>query len=137
MPMFAIIVLVSACGDDANLIAEGVGTSCVVGLVPEGGFVSSEVYLVTESTECNFAPTSGITQVCMVFNLEGDPTTGCTENCSDPNEVTARVYCTARCAGPNDGPYITCPSDFECTPILDDSQGDPDQAGSYCVRSGS
>lgn len=60
--------------------------------------------------------------------------------CTDRREEDA-VYCSCRCADVNgktdDGAsYCTCPSGFECTPLVT-SIGPTDQGltGSYCVKS--
>ena len=46
--------------------ASGVGDPCAPEVVPEGGFNMAEAYLETSSVQCR-------TRVCMVYQLEGDP----------------------------------------------------------------
>jgi hypothetical protein len=48
------------------------------------------------------------------------------------------VYCSCRCAGPDQNAhYCECPDGYNCTKLVDDlGLGRGQLAGSYCVRSG-
>ncbi len=48
------------------------------------------------------------------------------------------VYCSCRCAGPDDGArYCKCPSGFECLDLVPNTGTSGNQlVGSYCVREG-
>ncbi|HSC87667.1 MAG TPA: hypothetical protein VLC09_10370 [Polyangiaceae bacterium] len=46
------------------------------------------------------------------------------------------VYCSCRCAGPDEGArYCSCPSGFQCVELVDDlGLGKGQLAGSYCIK---
>jgi hypothetical protein len=53
-------------------------------------------------------------------------------------QAEAAVYCSCRCAGPDQNArYCECPDGYNCTKLVDDlGLGRGQLAGSYCVRSG-
>jgi hypothetical protein len=105
-----------------------VGQACIPTDIPSAGFSESEAYLETNHAACQ-------TGICLVSGLSGDPRPGCTGHpgCASPSEVAKRVFCTCRCAVPEDSAdSCTCPSGFSCMSIL--GQGAPTVRGSYCVR---
>lgn len=117
--------------------ASGVGDPCVPEVVPEGGFNRAEAYLETSSVQCR-------TRVCMVYQLEGDPSES-REECNDRGgadcafkpimaDIDDRVFCTCRCDAPvgNGAPLCACGEGFTCTQVLD--LGGDGIRGSYCVR---
>jgi hypothetical protein len=116
-----------------------VGDPCIPDNVPSDGFQASESYIETQSVQCR-------TRVCLVYNFRGDPndtpdTTGCTPGsgtCVTENQVADGIYCSCRCAIPDDvsssTPTCDCPSDFECRELVDVEGAGPGARGSYCVR---
>jgi hypothetical protein len=45
------------------------------------------------------------------------------------------VYCSCRCGGPDPkGSYCACPTGYACQDLID--SGNPDFAGSYCIKAG-
>ena len=109
---------------------EAVGDPCTPENVPPGGFLSGEAYLETSSVQCR-------TRVCIVNDLQGDPTRFCdvdpTAGCVTQADVDNSVYCTCRCDGPaGAADFCTCPTGFACTQVL--SSGGVGIVGSYCVK---
>ncbi len=115
----------------------GVGAACRPLAVPmrdangnglNDGYAASESFVETGTGMCT---TTG----CLVFHIAGDPRPGCnpaTSECSDPTEVTRRVYCSCRCAGPPGASLCTCPSSYVCIPVLELAMTPLE--GSYCLR---
>lgn len=130
---FVVLSILCSCalGDSDERLS--LGSQCMPEQIPEGGFSSTEAYLETSSVQC-------VTDVCMVFQLEGDPSQDCavasTPLCTEQEEVARRVYCTCRCDAPSSpgAAVCTCPDDFVCHPVLE--LGGPGVEGSYCVRKG-
>ena len=119
-------------------IEDRVGEACTVELVPPGGFVASESYLETSSVSC-------ATRVCLVYEFGGDPSetreacesdgsSGCSE-LPTADEVHRSVYCTCRCAVPDDSTATpcSCPTGFTCGENLL-SLGGSGIRGGYCIR---
>lgn len=114
----------------AGCTVEAVGDPCVPENVPPGGFLMGEAYLETSSVQCR-------TRVCIVNDLQGDPTRLCendpTAGCVTQDQVDNSVYCTCRCDGPaGSADFCTCPDGFACTQVL--SSGGVGIVGSYCVK---
>jgi len=125
----------SACttttGPPATLAGDTVGASCTidgdVDFRPDSW--TDETFLVANAPDCY------TDQVCMVYEIEGDPGVDCQSGCAPPEEVEARVFCSCRCDGePGTGPFCACPSGFTCEDIIE--IGPEDVRGSYCVREG-
>lgn len=61
----------------------------------------------------------------------------------DPQHVESRAaraaICSCRCAGDGPGPFCACPSDMQCSPLVEHLGLPTDQtlAGSYCIPRGS
>jgi hypothetical protein len=109
-------------GEARNCGNSDVGEACLPRLIPEGGFEENEVYLETNSPDCE-------TRVCGVFRFAGDPRT------SDPRLLEERIHCTCRCQAPDKSTSTCeCPADFECVKTMD--MGGPGIRGGYCVRKG-
>lgn len=114
--------------------SSNVGDPCVPEAVPPGGFLASETYLEASSVQC-------ATRVCLVRELQGDPSNLQEEDCPrgeatcvPASEVERRVYCSCRCAAPAETglPTCGCPGGFICEEVLE--TGGPGIEGSYCVR---
>ena len=129
MVRLGLIVLV------AGLAAVGcstpaVGDPCLPEQVPETGFDEREAYIESSSVQCE-------TRVCMVYQLDGDPTcpetaSTDTHKCALRQDVEDSVYCTCRCDSGNTGfAECECPDGFSCVGIL--SKGGPGVRGGYCV----
>jgi hypothetical protein len=58
-------------------------------------FRRTEIYVESPSPACA-EPRSA----CMVYRLEGNPRSDCTERCASPEEARRRAFCTCRCDGP-------------------------------------
>lgn len=110
--------------------ASGVGEACMPTIVPAGGFDPREAYVET-GTQC-------ATGSCLVFQLEGDPSSDCDPNeegktCATQAEVERSVYCSCRCDLPPGAPgeECECPDGYACQELL----GGPSEAfsGGYCV----
>lgn len=139
------MIATSACGSSHEADTDaggpgtaGVGTACRTLAVPmrdadgdgrNDGYSATEAFVETGTGVCT-------TDGCLVYHLSGDPRPGCnpsTSACSDPAEVTRRVYCTCRCGGaPPGAPTCTCPSAFVCQPVAELDR--TPLAGSYCLR---
>lgn len=116
----------------AGCSVEAVGDPCTPENVPPGGFLPGEAYLETSSVQCR-------TRVCIVNDLEGDPTSICEDHDPPPAGCVGRaeyqnsVYCTCRCDGPaGAADFCECPEGFACTQVL--SSGGVGIVGSYCVK---
>ena len=112
--------------------ASDVGDPCTPGLLPKGGYSSEEVHLAIGSSSC-------ASDVCLTYQLEGDPTQDCVAGrCLSDEELLKHRYCSCRCSTPagvaaDDETLCTCPDRFTCTDIL---EGGPTAlAGGYCARS--
>ena len=120
--------------------SSAVGDPCVPEQVPRSspdqppGFLAAETYLEISAVQC-------ATRVCLVRNLDGDPTNlqedECPrgeDTCVSTEEVERRVYCSCRCAAPagSDLPTCSCPDGFLCEEVLE--TGGDGIRGSYCVR---
>lgn len=118
-----------------------VGAPCLPEQIPENGFDPSEAYIETSSVQCE-------TRVCLVYELEGDPSEDCVpQTCADPldtecqavvcptqEEIDARIYCSCRCKAPSaEFAECECPDGYTCEEVL--QEGGPGVAGSYCVNS--
>ncbi|MEM6957319.1 MAG: hypothetical protein AAF411_26530 [Myxococcota bacterium] len=144
--------LFDALDDDCELVlaALGVGDSCLPENVPprpdgSRGFDGEEVFLETGSVQCQ-------TGLCLVFNVEGDPTRSreeCIDEGGDPGECAlahppsqeiddaevGRVFCSCRCDRPEEtGNLCACPNGFICSNEARIEQGSSGLTGSYCVR---
>jgi hypothetical protein len=55
------------------------------------------------------------------------------------NRADSAAICSCRCAGDGPGPFCACPSDMECSPLIDRLGLPTDEtvAGSYCIPRGS
>lgn len=124
----------SCVSSNEALAASGaLGAACDPSAIPTAGFEESQAYLDTAANGCGGSP-------CLVYHLAGDPSPECgeaessTSACASPESVAERVYCTCRCDVPADqqAPECRCPSDYNCTPVLDRGPF----AGSYCVLPG-
>jgi|GEM_PF-938960 len=110
--------------------SDALGATCEPSPMPSGGFDESQAYLDTAADGCGGSP-------CLVYHLAGDPSPECSEAesgasaCASRESVAERVYCTCRCDVPADqgAPDCRCPSNYNCTPVLDRGPF----AGSYCV----
>jgi hypothetical protein len=89
---------------------------------PEIGadFRTTEIYVESPSPAC-----SGPRAACMVYRLDGNPRSDCTESCADPEEAQRRAFCTCRCDGPTP---CACAAGEVC-----ESMGF--SFGSFCVAS--
>ena len=112
--------------------SSAVGDPCIPETVPDEGFRADETYFETSSVQC-------ATRVCLVRELDGDPSQICTgENdsneCVTEKEIERSVYCSCRCAAPEGSsvPTCGCPGGFFCEEIL--FSGGEGLRGSYCVR---
>ncbi len=108
-------------GEARNCGNSDVGKACIPQNIPADGFRETEVYLETNAPGCE-------TRICGVFKYVGDPRQ------DDPRVVEDRVYCTCRCAAPDNSSTCQCPDGFQCVDVLD--LGGPGIRGSYCVRNG-
>lgn len=119
-------------GDDGGAThALAIGPACLPESIPAGGYSGAEVYLETSSASCE-------TRACLVYHLDGDPTTlDCDgPGCVSSAEAAARAFCTCRCSSDVEGsPLCACPDGFECVDSLI-TFGGPGTAGGYCVREG-
>jgi len=131
---FVAIALLGLAGTGCS--SSAVGDPCVPEAVPEGGFLPTETYLETSSVQC-------ATRLCLVRELEGDPSNlqeddcpGGPETCVTATEVEQSVYCSCRCGSPpgsnSTGDTCSCPGGFVCEEVLE--TGGPGIIGSYCVR---
>ena len=116
--------------DDSARHANTVGDPCHPP-VPEGGFLESNVYVETGTTECG-------TGVCLVFHLRGDPSASCETDdagatvCAPPDDDAHRISCSCRCdAAPGEPDACDCPDHFVCERVFDNLS--PGLDGSYCV----
>jgi hypothetical protein len=114
--------------------SSAVGDPCVPVKVFPGGFVASETYLEVNSVQC-------ATRVCLVRELQGDPSNlqedDCPrgeETCVSAAEVERKVYCSCRCGAPAGSgiPTCGCPAGFFCEEVLE--TGGDGVRGSYCIR---
>ena len=106
------------------------GPACLPEAIPAGGYSGAEVYLETNSVDCE-------TRACLVYHLDGDPRMlDCDKpGCVSRAEAAARAFCTCRCSGGDEGSALcACPEGFECVDdlITAGSGG----ASGYCVREG-
>ncbi|MDH5674136.1 MAG: hypothetical protein OEZ06_18415 [Myxococcales bacterium] len=146
LPLLGLVLLLSPA---LGCTTPAVGAPCLPEQVPEDGFNNSEAYIESSSVQCE-------TRVCMVYQLEGDPTRNpttdpscnsqkscdlndetCIEEvkCAAPNEVEDRIYCTCRCNSGGTGfAECECPDGFSCVEVLE--QGGPGVRGGYCVKNG-
>jgi len=104
--------------------------------IPKDGFDPREAYIESSSVQCE-------TRVCMVYQLDGDPTCPMAASTADhkcaggqradgSNPVDEHVYCTCRCDSGNTGfAECECPDGFSCVEVL--SKGGPGVRGGYCV----
>jgi len=164
IPSLAILLLASACSDEAEVfkntnaaLVEHVGDPCV----PEdeayadwAGLQVNEITINDRQPECGHG-------YCVSYQFRGrvlcpdgnDPTSEsgptCTTTQGDPVTVTVpphlpsrppedAVICSCRCDGPpGTGPFCACPDGFSCEHLVDDLLGNEISlayAGSYCVR---
>ncbi|MGB8331896.1 MAG: hypothetical protein WCE62_17345, partial [Polyangiales bacterium] len=128
------VVLALLCLVGTACSSSAVGDPCVPEAVPVGGFLPTETYLEKSSVQC-------ATRLCLVRELEGDPSNlqedGCpggTETCVTANDVERSVYCSCRCGAPpgSSGETCDCPGGFVCEEVLE--TGGEGLRGSYCVR---
>jgi hypothetical protein len=110
--------------------AQGVGHACTPALVPDGGFDPRQAYVQTGAAEC-------ATGVCLIYHLEGDPSSACDPNssevnCPTPQEVHNSVYCSCRCDAPDGAGECDCPDGFSCVDSLQKAADFVN--GGYCVR---
>ena len=87
-------------------------------------------------------PADGALAAADNCKIPGDPKTGISVEVTP--QLAARtadqaVYCSCRCDGANkNARYCKCPSGYACQHTIDDiGVGDPELAGSYCIRDGS
>ena len=106
--------------DDTSSPKAAFGAFCAPVSVPVGGFLESEVFVETESSSCE-------TSFCVVYNLAGDPSPTCTENCATREEAEKRAFCTSTCTTSAD----TCPEAYTCQRVLDFPVSG---ATDFCVR---
>ncbi len=121
------------------------------------GYTITDVNLQTQSPQCD----SGI---CLANHFQGrvscpygqttdelaaapecflPRTTTAVSVAVDPQLLARRasdtVICSCRCDGPDSGPFCTCPSNMECTPLVMDlglPGEDTSLVGSYCIPQG-
>jgi hypothetical protein len=116
------------CARPAASDGSEVGLACLPQLIPPGGFDSREASVEAPSGSCS-------TGVCLVYALEGDPSSGCAppSTCPTAEELAHSVYCSCRCdADGGPGPECACPDGFSCREVL--SSGPETVRGGYCVR---
>lgn len=112
-------VLVLSLATAAACVGAPVGDPCMPERVPQGGFVPSETYVETSSSEC-------MTRVCLVRGLRGDPRPECASGCADELEVAEHAYCSCRCDDEGPAPGCECPEGYACVRA--------GRSGSYCAR---
>jgi hypothetical protein len=122
------------CAEAERDVSSGtIGAPCSPTLQPAAGFAQASASLETSNRDCGAAH-------CMVFHVEGVVSDACADDPTaiDPplqcaSDAAERIYCSCRCDVPESEsePACTCPSDFSCTPVIEQGQF----AGSYCVRS--
>ncbi len=88
------------------------------------------------------APTVGQDTKTINCTVPGDPTRPISVQVNPQiaeRSADRAVYCSCRCDGENkNARYCKCPSGYACTHTIDDiGVGDPELAGSYCIRDGS
>jgi hypothetical protein len=114
--------------------AQHVGEHCDPSPVPSAGFDDNETYVTTSSEQCGAG-------TCLVQNLRGVIEGPCRSDgaprCARQEEVETRVYCSCRCAAPDDedgdvaaDELCTCPDGFLCGEL---SSRGAEVSGRYCV----
>lgn len=98
-----------------------VGDPCVPESVPSGGYDDREVYLETSSVQCR-------TRTCMVYHLEGDPSTAA--------GADEQIFCSCRCSvltgASANTPLCNCGDGYTCVDDIVTTGGEGVQGG-YCV----
>ena len=122
-------------GPPGEIAASSVGAACLPSIIPSRGFDPREAYVEIGTAECE-------TGTCVVFQLDGDPSTGCEPTaggppCPSPLEIERSIYCSCRCDLPEGvtGEVCDCPDRFSCIELFTD--GADSVRGSYCVRNDS